>query len=176
MHISFVISSSNIWPEAEAPRISTFVRCRSTMHIPFGISSINIWPEAAEKRCAVTRANSQTLIRLSIVCICVRIARRQPHKTKNCNAAGVGRGKRKAPTIYYTCYPSHPGLNYIAFIYLYMYIYIYIDLGFHPARKWRHRGGQQAFQIQTVQWRHASVACQHQHQHQAPGTRHKHQQ
>ena len=99
MHIPFVISSINIWPGAEASCISTFVRGRSTMHIPFGISSINIWPEAAEKRCAATRANSQTLIRLSIVCICVRIAGRQPHKTKACNAAGVGRGKCKAPAL-----------------------------------------------------------------------------
>ena len=141
MHISFVISSINIWPEAEAPRISTFVRGRSTMHIPFGISSMNIWPEAAEKRCAATRANSQTLIRLSIVCICVRIAKRQPHKTKDCNAAGVGRGKCKAPNIYYKCYPSHHGSNYI---YIYKFIWDSIRHGgggVVPASR-RHSGGK----------------------------------
>jgi hypothetical protein len=89
MHILFMISSINIWPGAEASCISTFVRGPSTMHIPFGISSINTWPEAAEKRSAATR--------------------RQPHKTKACNAAGVGRGKCKAMNIYYTCYTSHHG-------------------------------------------------------------------
>ena len=49
--------------------------------------------------------------------------------TKNCNAAGVGRGKCKAPTRYYTCYPFHHGLNYIDFIYIYIYIYIFILFG-----------------------------------------------
>ena len=34
---------------------------------------------------------------------------------KNCDVAGIGRGKCKAPTRYYTCYPFHHGLNYIDF-------------------------------------------------------------
>ena len=49
--------------------------------------------------------------------------------TKNCNAAGVGRGKCKAPTRYYTCYPFHHGLNFTEFLYLYIYIYLFILFG-----------------------------------------------
>ena len=81
MHIPFVIFSTNIWPGAEASCISTFVRGRSTMHIPFGISTINTWPEAAEKRCAATKANSQTLFRLSIVCIYLQLVHFQSAQT-----------------------------------------------------------------------------------------------